>query len=158
MADRYPLLQIGCSHSSSSDTILSSLFLKQPPSLQSCYCSACCGLYIFLPDGTISSCWDSLGEKCSYIGCYSEEGLFLYINKTNYRFNRSVANIPACLDCKYCFVCAGGCAQFAEYNYHDIYKPYCGDFPETYPYVLAEAVETYLKGPVPASVTPEASL
>jgi uncharacterized protein len=118
---QYPNVEIGSQRSSSRGRVLSSLASSKPYGLRSSYCAASSGMYIFLPDGTISSCLDSLGEECSYIGSYSAEGLFLDKDKIAHRFNRSVANIPACLDCKYCLVCAGGCAQYAEYNFHDIY-------------------------------------
>lgn len=142
---RYANVEMGSHQSAYGDSVLSSLVSNKPYGLRSCFCASNSGMYIFLPDKTISSCWDSIGEECSYIGSYSEEGLFLDKNKTARKFNRSVANIPACLDCKYCLVCAGGCAQYAEYNFHDIYQPYCGDFKTTYSWVLAEAVEKYLR-------------
>ena len=145
VTDQYLNVKIGSQQSASGDRVFTSLASNKPYSLRGCFCSASSGMYIFLPDGTISSCWDSLGEECSHIGSYSEEGLLLDKEKKNYRFNRSAANIPACLDCKYCLICAGGCAQHAEYNANDLYQPYCGGFPESYSWVLAEAVEKYLK-------------
>jgi uncharacterized protein len=145
MVNQYTNVEIGNRQSAYSYGVLASLISNKPYGLRSCYCSASSGAYIFLPNGTISSCCDSVGEECSYIGNYSKDGLFLDKAKTAHRFNRSVANIPACLDCKYCLICAGGCPQFAEYNSHDIYMPHCGDFKTTYSWVLAEAVEKYLK-------------
>ena len=142
---KYPKIIIGGHQAADRDEIFSLLASDMLYSFRSRFCASCSGMYIFLPDGTISACWDSVGEECSYIGSYSEDGLFLDMDKISYRFNRSVVNISACLDCKYCLVCAGGCPQHAEYNTHDFYQPHCGDFPDTFPWVLAEAVEKYLQ-------------
>jgi len=145
VAGQYANVEIGNEQAINGDIVVNSLAANKPYNLRSCFCSASCGMYIFLPDGTISCCWDSLGEEYSCIGNYSEKGLFVNKDKAAHRFNRSVANMPACLDCKYCLVCAGGCSQYAEHNFNDLYHPYCGDFKETYSWVLAEAVEKYLK-------------
>jgi len=142
---QYVNVEIGSQQSAEGYRAVSALSSNTPYSLRSSYCAATSGMYIFLPDGTISSCWDSLGEECSRIGTYSEKGLSLDKPKMAHRFNRSAAKIPACLDCKYCLVCAGGCAQHAEYNSHDIYQPCCDNFPNIYPWALADAVEKYLK-------------
>ena len=112
--------------------------------LRGAHCTASSGGFVFLPDGTISACWESLGEECSYIGRYSADGLSLDTDKVKQWFGRSADKIDGCLDCKYCLLCAGGCAQQAKSKTGDPYQPYCEDFKETYPWVLAEAVETFL--------------
>jgi len=145
LVHEYANVEIGSSQANQSDSVLSSLLLGQPFSLRSSYCAASCGMYVFLPDSKISCCWESLGEENAYIGTYSAYGLELDEDKTRYRFGRSAAKIPQCADCKYCLLCAGGCSQYAETNYHDIYKPHCDDFPQTYAWVLADAVENFLK-------------
>jgi len=140
----YPNVTIGCQQSYYREKIFSSLLSGKPYGLRGSYCSASRGMYVFLPDGNITSCWEALDEKSGYVGVYSKNGLLLDNNKMEYRFGRTAAKIPACLDCKYCLVCAGGCAQYAEFDTNDVYQPYCGDFPQTYPWVLADAVEKYL--------------
>ncbi|MCL2137271.1 MAG: SPASM domain-containing protein [Coriobacteriia bacterium] len=145
LVDQYPSLKIGSQQENLRNDVFTTLLSKQAFMPRSCYCSASCGSYVFLPDGTISSCWESVGEECSYIGKYSEQGLLLDQEKAAYHFGRSVDRIDACLDCQYCLVCGGGCAQMAETNCGDLYQPYCGDLKETFPWVLAEAVDGFLR-------------
>jgi len=142
---KHPNVEIGCAQSHQSNAVFSSLLAGKPYTLRSSYCGASCGMYVFLPGGRVSCCWESIGEDYGYIGSYSENGLMLDEEKVRHSFGRSAAKIPECADCKYCLVCSGGCSQYAEFAYNDIYKPYCGDFPETYAWVLADAVENFLK-------------
>ena len=142
---KYSNISIGTEQAINNDTLISSLLFGKPYRLRSSFCSASSGMYIFLPNGNISSCWEALDDEYSHIGTYSKNGVSLDKQKTTYKFGRSAAEIPECLDCKYCLVCAGGCARHANYNSNDIYKPYCGNFPQTYAWVLADAVEKYLK-------------
>ena len=145
LVNKYSNVEIGCAQSHQSNALLSSLMAGKAYSLRSSYCGASCGMYVFLPGGKISCCWESVGEEYGCIGSYSENGLVLDEKKAGQFFGRSAAKIPQCADCKYCLVCSGGCPQYAQFAYNDIYKPYCGDFPETYAWVLADAVENFLK-------------
>ena len=141
----YSNIAIGSEQSANGDIVFYSLLSGKPYSLRSCYCAASSGMYIFLPNGNISACWESLDDECGLIGCYSQNGLQLDDSKSQRFFGRSAAKIPACADCKYCLVCAGGCPLHAKYNSGDIYSPHCGDFPQTYAWVLADAVQKFLK-------------
>ena len=143
LASAYSNVEFGCQQSNQADIVVASLIDGKPFTLRSSYCGASSGMYIFLPDGRISCCWDTVGSK--YIGSYDEKGLRIDQKKADREFGRSAAKIPACADCKYCLVCAGGCPQFAEYNSGDIHHPYCDNFSQTYSWVLAGAVEKYLK-------------
>ena len=42
-------------------------------------------------------------------------------------------------------VCGGGCAQYAQYNTADLYRPYCDDFETVFRQSLAENVEELLR-------------
>jgi uncharacterized protein len=102
-------------------------------------------MYIFLPDGNIHACWDSIGNECSRIGDYNtDKALQLDDEACNNWFGRSVAKIPECVACKYCLVCGGGCPQYAQYNSGSLYKPFCNNFQMTYPRVLSNAVDRYI--------------
>ena len=141
----YSNVEIGCPQSHKINSIFSSLISDKPYILKSSFCGANCGMYVFLPGGKVSCCWESVGEEYGNIGTYSENGMELDERKAQRMFGRSAAKIPQCADCKYCLVCSGGCAQYAEFTHKDIYKPYCGDFPDTFEWVLADAVENFLK-------------
>jgi len=145
LAKQYSNVGIGSVQTSLSNSVFSALARGSPYSLRSTFCGASSGMYVFLPGGNISCCWETLGEESGYIGSYSEEGLLLDTSKTQHKFGRCAAKIPACADCKYCLVCAGGCPQAAEYASPEEYKPHCGDFPQSYAWVLADAVENHLK-------------
>jgi uncharacterized protein len=144
-AKEYSNIAVGCPQANQGEMVFSALFSGKPYILHSAYCGASSGTYIFLPGGKVSCCLESIGEKSSYIGNYSTDGLVLNEDIVRRRFGRSATKIPECADCKYCLVCAGGCSLYAESNLGDIYKPYCGDFPQTYPWVLADAVENFLR-------------
>jgi len=145
LTSAYSNVEIGCPQSTQRDMVFSSLTSNSPYTLRSSYCGASCGMYIFLPGGKITSCWETINDECSCVGSYSENGLVLDEESLKHRFGRSAAEIPACADCRYCLVCSGGCSQFAEFETGSIYAPFCDGFPETYPWVLADAVENFLK-------------
>ena len=141
----YSNVYIGCQQSSGSDALFSTLLSGKPFGLQSSGCGASCGMYIFLPNGKISCCMEVLDDECCFVGSYDKNGLMLDKSRAQHLFGRSAAKIPACADCRYCLVCAGGCARNAEYETGDVYSPNCADFPDTYAWVLADAVEKFLK-------------
>ena len=145
MVDEYSNIEIGSAQASHNEQIFSSLLVGKPYALRSSFCAASCGMYVFMPGGRISSCWESLNNEDSYIGHYTPEGLSLNEQRVKHRFGRSAAKIPQCADCKFCLICGGGCSTHAECEFHDVYQPHCDDFPQTYSWVLADAVENYLK-------------
>lgn len=109
------------------------------------YCAANSGNYIFAPDGHVYACWESLGKPCSRVGQYAgDNGLVLDEAATARWFGRTIAKIPACLECAYALVCGGGCAQFAEYNFGTAFKPYCDDFQHVFGRALADALESHI--------------
>jgi len=128
----------------SGDAILRGLLESAPLRLKSAYCGAAANCYIFLPDGGVASCMEALGKEHNTIGHYSESGVKLDGEAYGLWMNRSAASIPQCLDCRYCLVCAGGCPQQAYNRAGSLYAPDCGDFPATYPGILAKAAERFL--------------
>jgi uncharacterized protein len=140
----YPNLLVSSAQSHSGDSILLGLLESAPFRLKGTYCGASANSYIFLPDGSISSCLESLGEEHNAIGHYSESGVTLGGKAYDMWINRTAARMPPCLDCRYCLVCAGGCPQRAMNRYGDIYTPDCDNLQESYPALLAEAAERYL--------------
>ncbi len=117
----------------------------KPCGLRGTYCGSNSGQYIFSPDGHIYACWESIGKEQSRIGTYAaRNGVDFDKAKMEKWFSRSVARISECLDCPYCLLCGGGCAQYAEYNSGDIYKPFCDNFQDLYPQALALTVEKFL--------------
>ncbi len=142
---QYSNIFIGASQTNADSLLTNSLDMGKPYRLRTAYCSANSGMYVFLPDGYVYSCWESIGKECSKIGHYmTDEGLVLDKKACDKWTRRSVASIPECLDCPYCLVCAGGCSQYAEYNSGSVMRPFCDNFQQTYPGVLARSVEHFL--------------
>lgn len=113
--------------------------------LKGSYCAANSGNYIFAADGCVYACWESVGKACSRLGTYSATGeLALEQPAVDKWFKRSVATVPGCQRCPYALVCGGGCAQYAEYNHGEPYRPYCDDFQRTFRNALAEHADIYL--------------
>jgi len=142
--NRFSNVSVGSPQNGKGMPISSALFNNSPFQLKSVFCGAVANTYIFLPDGSIASCMEAIGQDHNVIGYYTKDGLTL--NEDNYLkwMSRSAASIPECLDCRYCLVCAGGCPQSAINRNGDIYTPCCNAFQESYPAVLATAAEQYL--------------
>lgn len=143
--DKCPNIKINHADSSQEDSIISALVKNTPYKLRTNYCGATSGMYIFLPDGNINCCWDSIGNDCSRIGHYGMgENLKLDEKANNYWFKRTSDKISECINCQYCLICSGGCPQYAQYNSGSIYKPFCSNFQKTFPKILANAIDRYL--------------
>jgi uncharacterized protein len=129
--------------------LLPALIAGEPYRLKSTYCSANTGQYIFAPDGHFYACWESVGKEASRIGSFmtdaGEEELSFYTDVVEKWFNRSSTRIPECLDCPFALVCGGGCAQYAQYNSADIYKPYCDDFDSVFRQTLVDNIQEFMK-------------
>jgi uncharacterized protein len=122
-----------------------SLFERKPYQINSSYCSATSGQFIFSPDGNVYSCWESIGHADSRIGNYlNAEGVMFDKNIYDAWFHRHSGQIPECLNCPYCLVCRGGCAQYALYNNGSLYSPFCDDFPKHFNAILCDTVEKYV--------------
>lgn len=111
--------------------------------MKATYCGANTGNYIFSPDGQIYACWESLGKSCSRLGRYAPD-IEIDQSAVDRWFNRSIATLPECQDCRYALICGGGCAQYAEYNYGNLYHKYCDDFHNTFRTALANSSDYYL--------------
>ena len=142
---KYNNIFIGSTQTNANIFISDALNKWKPYRLRSYYCLANSGMYVFLPDGNINACWESIGKDCSKIGSYfpSDKPNFNKMALEKW-FNRSVNHIDECLDCPYCLVCAGGCAQYAEYNTGSLYKPFCDNFDLVFPHVLAKTCEDFI--------------
>ncbi len=105
------------------------------PPLRSIYCRSSAGGYIFGPDGYIYTCWDEVGLDEGRIGRYLPH---LVWNEERSRewLNRSIVNIPECLDCPYGLICGGGCPRRAKRTYGSMLKPYCHQFRELFQYLV----------------------
>ena len=102
------------------------------------YCEGTSGTqYCFTPDGCISTCLTCVGNKDYRVGTFDENG----VNIDNYRLQKWTRRNPfemdKCKNCKYIFLCGGGCPVEALESNRDINCPECDDIENT----LKEYVE-----------------
>ncbi|AQR98088.1 radical SAM/SPASM domain-containing protein [Clostridium saccharoperbutylacetonicum] len=96
------------------------------------YCEATSGKsIIFTPDGNISTCLSMAGKNKYIIGKFNEKEVEFDEYATKLWFDRSVFRIPKCKDCKFCFICGGGCPVAAIEVNKDIDCPVCSDIEKT---------------------------
>lgn len=81
--------------------------------------------YIFGTDGYIYKCLSSIGKPELAFGEY-DEGVVMYNDKEEHWSARNVLNIPKCRECRFAFICGGGCALQAEQG-GNLYEPKCED-------------------------------
>ena len=106
--------------------------------LKQTYCEGTSGTqYCFTPDGCISTCLTCVGNKDYRVGTFDENG----VNIDNYRLQKWTRRNPfemdKCKNCKYIFLCGGGCPVEALESNRDINCPECDDMENT----LKEYVE-----------------
>ena len=98
------------------------------------YCAANFSSFIYNPHGEIYPCIGTDSNPDYKIGAYLPN---FKLNE-NYELwrNRSVFNIPACRDCKYAFICGGGCTKGAYEKNGAIKRQYCNTFKKAINYKL----------------------
>ena len=84
--------------------------------------------YVFGTDGYIYKCLSSIGKPELAFGEYGD-GVVMYSDREERWSTRNVLSIPKCRECRFAFVCGGGCALVAEQG-GDLYEPKCEDVRE----------------------------
>lgn len=56
---------------------------------------------------------------------------------------RSIDNMPECLQCKYALLCGGGCLYGALVDNGNLYAPHCDDFPNTFKALILSYYQQY---------------
>lgn len=96
------------------------------------YCEATSGSnFGFSPDGNITTCLTYAGKGKHTIGTFDENGVRLNEEDTTKWFDRSVFRLEKCQDCKYAFLCGGGCAVAAIERNQDMDDVVCSDIANT---------------------------
>ncbi|SFG29429.1 uncharacterized protein SAMN04487761_11140 [Lachnospiraceae bacterium C7] len=85
----------------------------------------------FSPDGLITSCLTYSGKGKHSIGHFDENGVYFDKNSYDKWTKRSVFNIPKCKECKYAFVCGGGCPIKALDQNGSMDDTVCSDIKNT---------------------------
>ena len=96
------------------------------------YCEATSGNNIcFAPDGSITTCLTYVGKGRFNVGTFDSEGV--YINEKVFKMweERNIRRIDKCRECKYAFICGGGCPVAALETNHNIDHVVCSDIKNT---------------------------
>jgi uncharacterized protein len=91
------------------------------------HCGAASNIYVFDPFGNIYPCNNVVGYPQYAIGRFWP--VFEWEERTRKQWHqRSVDNMPECLQCKYALLCGGGCLYRALVDNEDLYMPHCDNF------------------------------
>lgn len=102
------------------------------------YCEATSGGELcFAPDGLISTCLTYIGKGELSVGKFDETGVYIDEDKFELWSGRNVDRIPKCRECKFAFLCGGGCPVMALEKNGEIDCCVCSDIEKT--------IEKYIK-------------
>ena len=86
-----------------------------------CFCDAEGRRLFYDPEGKIYSCILSLKNENASVGTYYPE----FLLKKNSIYTRTIETIEKCRDCKFKFICGGGCAYNVLNAKGDVMQPNC---------------------------------
>ena len=95
------------------------------------FCAATKNQFVFDPFGKISTCWWGLSFNQFEIGKINfKEHTFIFDEKKLNSFkNRHVNNITNCINCKYKYLCGGGCVyKVLKNGKKNITNPNCSNY------------------------------
>lgn len=102
------------------------------------YCEGMSGSqYCFTPDGNVSTCLSCVGNYNYRIGTFDENSINIDKDRLKIWTHRDRFKIDKCRNCKFVFLCGGGCPLDALETNHDINCPVCDDIENT--------IEVYVK-------------
>lgn len=120
---------------------------RNAPSLQSTFCGAHSGMYLFDVFGDIYACWERTGDPDIRIGRVKEDGDFTLEEQRNTMWrSRNVTTNPICRKCRYSLHCGGGCAVLAEQHRGEFFTNYCDGFAARFRSSVADAYTAHSNG------------
>lgn len=129
-------------------TRIQSLFRSHgQPQLNSTFCSAHGGMFLFDSFGDVYACWDKTGDSNIRIGNVTEDGRYESdrVNQKLWR-DRNVTTNPVCRKCRYALYCGGGCAALAVSYRGEMYTNFCDGFAARFRSSVAEAYVKHSSG------------
>ena len=96
---------------------------------------------IYDPFGNIYSCYLGVGNKEKSVGTFFPELVY----KTNTLLSRTADLIEKCKECKYIFLCGGGCANPIIDLYKDVMHPNCATMKHLIGYLIPQLYRKKLK-------------
>ena len=126
--------------------ILPALYFGEPVRRIVTACGASSTSKVFAPDGKIYSCLGCVGRSDQIIGTYNEEGHINWNEKLLDEWKRTMlAYNMECLNCKYSFLCGGGCRRPPLPKETAAYIYDCDFYLNMFDDHLARVTETYLE-------------
>lgn len=98
------------------------------PRIKTRFCGVSQGQYVLTPEGDILNCWWGLEEKIFKVGRIQEKSYSIDYTKINKFYERNILNIPQCINCKFKYLCGGGC------TYREFFNKGSVDSGQCYPY------------------------
>lgn len=92
------------------------------------FCSSSENQLVFDGNNKIYTCWWGANNNNFVIGKFSEKDCFIDDKKMNTWRNHSVKTISKCRNCKYKFICGGGCVFKSFSHNHSLDKGNCAEF------------------------------
>lgn len=118
----------GCQYQHLYKNILNTIQGKGRMNLHSTYCNSQCNGYVFDPLGKLYPCWDFVGDPQHIIGDYNNTSLTINSLGESWR-NHDIRYGDKCKNCKYAFLCGGGCLARATLIKGKFKNSDCNNFP-----------------------------
>ena len=110
------------------------------------YCEGMSGAqYCFTPDGNVATCLSCVGNYDYRIGTFDGNGVHIDEDRLKAWTDRDRFKIEKCKNCKFVFLCGGGCPLDALKTNHDINKPICDDIENTIKVYVGHIKDKLLK-------------
>jgi uncharacterized protein len=132
----------GCTISGVARILNRAYATKNKINFGSSYCSAQTGSYIFDPFGDIYSCWDDVGKIKKVIGHYGH-GSVSWTEMKKLWHNQNISVSSDCMQCKYAFLCRGGCIAQRENRTGKFGPGFCNFFTNTFQDAVNMAYNNY---------------
>ena len=121
--------------------ILASLYLGEIVHPRVAACGAAGTTKIFTPEGDIYPCWGCLGQLEQVIGTYDDSGSVYWNEKVLEKWKKNAIANNECIECKYAFLCGGGCRRPALPGEITSHQYDCEYYNELFADYLAKAIE-----------------
>lgn len=107
---------------------ISSILNGRQPRIKTRFCGVSQGQYVLTPEGNVLNCWWGLEEKVFKVGRIQEKSYSIDHEKITKFYERNILTIPQCINCKFKYLCGGGCTYKEYFNKGSV------DSGQCYPY------------------------
>lgn len=104
-------------------------------------CSAMNNQYIYDSNGSIFKCWWGMGNEDYSLGLFENKKLIISHKKLKTYQDRNILNINKCKNCKYKFICGGGCSGRLTKRQLKNKDVICPDYKSIFDYIFKNKIE-----------------